>query len=173
MAETVHLKLKGQKQGDIKGESSQTSLDRADTIECFEFEYGASSPRDASTGMATGRRQWTPITIRKRFDRASPLLAQALVNNEVLTEGTFKFFRPDPSGDGTTQQFYTVQIKNGRVASFRQVVPHPSGDDGPTEHGLRADDHPYEEVAFVFQTITITNDAAKTSATDDWSTSNQ
>ena len=166
MAETVHLKLKGQKQGDIKGDSSQTSLGRADTIECFEFEYGATSPRDASTGMATGRRQWQPIVIRKRFDRSSPLLAQALVNNEVMTEGTFKFYRPNPTGDGTTEPFFTIQIKNGRVSAFRQVVPHPTG-------GEERDDHPYEEIEFVFQTITITNDAAKTSATDDWSTSNQ
>jgi type VI secretion system secreted protein Hcp len=164
MAETVHLKLKGQKQGDIKGESTQTSLAREGTIECFGFEYGASSPRDASTGMATGRRQWAPLVIRKRFDRASPLLAQALVNNEVV-EGTFQFFRPNPTGDGTTEQFFSVQIKGGRISNFRQVVPHPSDNEG--------DDHPYEEVSFVFQNITITNDSAKTSATDDWSTSNQ
>jgi type VI secretion system secreted protein Hcp len=166
MAETAHLKLTGQKTGDVKGESSQVTLGRKDTIECFSFQMAVESPRDASTGMATGRRQWQAINFRKRWDRSSPLLAQMLVNNETITEGTFKFYRPHPTGDGTTQEFYTVQIKGGRVSSFRQVVPHPS--DEATMH-----EHPYEDVSFVFQTITITNDAAKTSATDDWSTSNQ
>ena len=72
--------------------------------------------------MATGRRQYQPLMIRKRIDKSSPLIAKALTENQVI-EGQFKFFRPNPSGDGTTEQFYTVEIKQGRVASIKQINP--------------------------------------------------
>lgn len=34
-----------------------------------------------------------------------------------------KFFRPNPSGDGTTEQFFTVQGKLGRLTSISEWVP--------------------------------------------------
>lgn len=37
---------------------------------------GLASPRDAASGMATGKRQHKPITITKRVDQATPALAQ-------------------------------------------------------------------------------------------------
>lgn len=44
-----------------------------------------SSPRDAASGMATGKRQHKPITITKPIDKASPKLAKALANSIPLT----------------------------------------------------------------------------------------
>ena len=116
MAETVHLYLKANG-ADIKGESSQASLGRADSIECFSFKSAVATAREAGSGMATGRRQYQPITFRKRIDKSTPLLAKALCENEKV-EGVFKFFRPNPNGDGTTEQFFTIAFKNGRLSSF-------------------------------------------------------
>jgi type VI secretion system secreted protein Hcp len=147
MAETVHLKLKANGQ-DIAGESTQTSLDRADTIECTAFSSEVVTAREAGSGRATGRRQYKPLMIRKRIDKASPLIAKALTNNEVI-EGTFKFYRPNPTGDGTTQQFYTIVIKEGRVASQRQMLPD-------TIVPATSTDPPMEEITFVFGVITQT-----------------
>jgi type VI secretion system secreted protein Hcp len=157
--------MKGVKQGDFKGESSQTSLNRADTIECFSFEQGVTSAYDLATGQATGRRQWGPLKIRKHYDRTSPMLMKACVTNEEVS-GKFFFFRPDPTGDGTMQQFFSVEFQKGRVTGWRQFVPD-------TDDPQARDEHPYEEVTFVFGTITVSNDAAKTSAQDDWASSNQ
>ena len=100
MAETVHLYLKANG-SDIKGESTQTSLGRADSIECLYFEDSVRTARETGSGRATGRRTYEPIVMRKRIDKSSPLLVKALCNNEVV-EGIFKFFRPNPAGDGTT-----------------------------------------------------------------------
>lgn len=36
-----------------------------------------STPRDSATGMASGRRQHSPMTVRKTIDKASPLLMRA------------------------------------------------------------------------------------------------
>jgi type VI secretion system secreted protein Hcp len=149
-AETVHLYLKVNGQ-DVKGESTQISLGRADSIECVYYEQSVAVARDTATGMATGRRTYNPIVIHKRIDKSSPLLVNALRTNAKV-DGVFKFFRPNPTGDGTTQQFYTVEFKNGQIASFRQFVPNtivPASSSQP----------PMEEVTFIFHTIiwTYTN----------------
>jgi type VI secretion system secreted protein Hcp len=144
MAETVHLFLKANG-SDIQGESSQSSLGREDSIECLYYEQAVSTAREAASGMATGRRQYQPLLIRKRIDRSSPLIAKALTENQVI-EGTFRFYRPSLSGDGTTEEYYTVRIKQGRVGSIKQFVPDVLG----TETSVAP---PQEEVSFVFNTI--------------------
>jgi len=101
MAETVHLYLKSNG-AEIKGQSTQTSLNREGSIECLYFEQSIKTARESGSGMATGRRQYEPLLIRKRIDKSSPLISKSLCNNEVI-EGTFKFFRPNPTGDGTTE----------------------------------------------------------------------
>ena len=147
MAETVHLFLKSNG-SDVKGESTQTSLGREGSIECLYFEDSVRTAREKGTGMATGRRTYNPIIIRKRIDKSSPLLAKALCNNEII-EGSFKFFRPSPSGDGTTQQFFTVEIAEGRINSIKRVSPD-------TIDPASASEPPTEEIGFVFHTITWT-----------------
>jgi type VI secretion system secreted protein Hcp len=150
MAETVHLYLKANGK-DIKGESTQESLGRKDSIECVGYDQSVKTAREAGTGMMTGRRQYEPLRIVKRIDKASPLIKKALTGNEKI-DAVFKFFRPNPTGDGTTEQFYSVEIKNGNVASVKDLVNN-------TLNAGSVNDPPLEEVAFVFQDIkwTFTN----------------
>lgn len=161
MAETVHLYLKANGT-DIKGDSTQTSLGRADSIECVSFEHEVITARESGSGLATGRRQYPPLRIVKRIDKSSPLLMKALCENQVI-EATFKFFRPNPTGDGTTEQFYTIAIKKGRINSIKQHVPDSFV---PASTNLPA----MEEITFVFHTIdwTITNGGV--THTDTWDT---
>ena len=159
MAETVHLYLKSNG-SDIQGESTQTSLGRENTIECLYFEDSVRTAREKGTGMATGRRSYEPIVFRKRIDKSSPLLAKALCNNEVI-EGTFKFFRPSPSGDGTTQHFFTVEIAEARVAHVKRVSPD-------TIDPASASEPPTEEIGLVFHTITWTYEDGGVQHTDNW-----
>lgn len=159
MAETVHLYLKANGT-DIKGESTQTSLGREDSIECLYFEDSVRTAREKGTGMATGRRSYEPIVFRKRIDKSSPLLAKALCNNEVI-EGTFKFFRPSPNGDGTTQQFFTIEIGEARIAHIKQVSPD-------VIDPVRTSEPPTEEIGLVFHTITWTYEDGGVQHTDNW-----
>jgi type VI secretion system secreted protein Hcp len=99
----------------IQGESSVSSLGRANAIECLAFYTSAQRAADGS--LSGGR-----FTCRKRIDKSSPLILKALGEREQVA-ATFKFFRPNPSGDGTTEQYYTTAIKLGRVVSIEQVVP--------------------------------------------------
>jgi type VI secretion system secreted protein Hcp len=159
MAETVHLYLKANGT-DIKGESTQHSLGREESIECVYYDQSVTTAREAGSGMATGRRQYNPLVIRKRIDKSSPLIAKALTNNEAI-EGTFKFFRPSPTGDGTTEQFYTVAIRQGRVATIKQIVPDTLVPATSTEP-------PLEEVSFVFHTISWTYTNGGVTHEDTW-----
>jgi type VI secretion system secreted protein Hcp len=159
MAETVHLYLKANG-ADIKGESTQHSLGRENSIECLYFEQAVKTAREAGSGMATGRRQYEPLLLRKRIDKSSPLIAKALVENQVI-EGTFKFFRPNPTGDGTTQHFYSIKIEDGRVASQKMYVPDTIVPATSTEP-------PLEEVSFVFHTITWTFEDGGITHQDTW-----
>jgi type VI secretion system secreted protein Hcp len=160
MAETVHLYLKASG-ADIKGDSTQTSLGREGSIECVYYEQAVKTAREAGSGMATGRRQYEPLLIRKRIDKSSPLLCKALVENQVI-EAKFKFFRPNPTGDGTTEQFYTVEIKQGRIASQKQIVPD-------TIVPATATDPALEEITFVFHTISWTYTNGGVTHEDTWS----
>jgi type VI secretion system secreted protein Hcp len=159
MAETVHLYLKANG-NDVKGESTQTSLGRGDSIECISYEMGVTTAREATTGMVTGRRQYTPLTIKKRIDKASPLLVKALVENQKI-DGTFKFFRPNPAGDGTTEQFFSVELKNGHVSAIKHHLPN-------TIVALTAGEPPQEEVSFVFKDITWTYTNGGITHSDSW-----
>jgi len=147
MAQTTHLFLKVNGE-DVQGESTQVSEGRENSIECTYFESEVMTAREVQTGQATGRRQHKPLLIRKPVDKASPLIAKALTKNSKL-EGEFKFYRPSPAGDGTTQHFFTVKIANGRVGSQKLVNTW-------TRPGDPHADPMQEEVTFVFQEITWT-----------------
>ena len=159
MAETVHLSLKSNGT-DVQGDSTQTSLGRENTIECVYLESGIATVREAGSARAAGRRQHNPLLRRKRIDKSSPLISKALCNNEVI-EGTFKFFRPNPAGDGTTQQYFTMKIYKGRVASQRLWSP-----DALVLATSTAP--PLEEVTFVYHTIEWTYEDGGVTHQDDW-----
>ncbi|MEB3322044.1 MAG: type VI secretion system tube protein Hcp [Synechococcaceae cyanobacterium] len=57
---------------------------REGLIRVISYEHGMTSPRDASSGLPTGKHQHKALTITKEFDRSSPLLVNALINNENI-----------------------------------------------------------------------------------------
>jgi type VI secretion system secreted protein Hcp len=159
MAETVHLYLKANGT-DIQGESTQLSLGRENSIECLSFRDSVRTAREQSSGVASGRRTYEPVRITKRIDKSSPLLAKALTMNEVV-EGVFKFFRPNPAGDGTTEHFFTVEIKEGRISQINRVSPD-------TIDPASATAPPLEDVSFVFGYIRWTYEPDGVEHVDQW-----
>lgn len=145
MAESIHLYLKANGQ-DILGESSQHGNGRENSIECVEFTDAVRTARETGNRSAVGRRVHEPIAIIKRIDKSTPLLAKALCRNEKI-EGEFKFFRPNPGGDGTTEQFFTIKIEDGRIDSIERHSPNAFD---PAE----SKNPPLETVKFVYAKIT-------------------
>ena len=162
MAESVHCYLKANGQ-DIQGESTQLSQGRENSIECVEFRDKVRTAREHGSRAAVGRRVHEPIVIVKRVDKSTPLLAKALCRNEKI-DAEFKFFRPNPAGDGTTEQFFTVKIENGRVDSIERHSPNAFD---PAE----SKNPPFETVTFVYAKITWIYTPTGAEFVDTWSNS--
>ena len=80
-----------------------------------------------------------------------------MFNNEV-GEASFRFYRQN-SDTGETEHYQTITLSNLRVVQVRRWMPSnldPVGVSLPV----------MEEVAFVYETITITDETTGTSATD-------
>src|SRR5687767_9464430 len=89
-AETVFLSIR-----DIRGEVIQKG--REGMMEVYGFSHEIISPRDAASGLPTGKRQHTPFRVVIRQSQATPLLLQAQSRNEVIPEVKVLFFRPSTS----------------------------------------------------------------------------
>jgi len=120
MAETIalFLKLNG---SDIAGENTNTSLGRANSIEVLSWSWSGEAVSSGS-GLPAGRRVMGEVKFVQRIDKSTPLLFKGFTNSEVA-QGAFKFFRPNPTGDGTTQQYFTFEGFQGRVTSLNLWQP--------------------------------------------------
>ena len=164
MALNAYLKLKGQKQGEIKG--SVTQKGRENKIMVIAVNHEIVSPRDAASGLPTGKRMHKPFVITKELDKSSPLLYNVLVNNENISEWELQFWTPQiksTSGGGTEVQHYKVQLTNANIASIHFVMPN-------YKHPDLMKYAEYEEVSFTYQKIMWTWNDGGIVAEDDWET---
>jgi type VI secretion system secreted protein Hcp len=130
MPHEIYATIKGKKQGDMsKGASKSDSIgqharhDHEDRVTVFAFGSGTVVPRDMASGVATGTRHHQPVVFTKLVDRASPQLAQALAQNELLDEVVFEFYRNDPGGMPKPQQFYKITYKDCTIVEIRDYTP--------------------------------------------------
>ncbi|MBE0537023.1 MAG: type VI secretion system tube protein Hcp [Phycisphaerae bacterium] len=160
-AQPVHLTLVGKEQGWIQGETTISRPGVENTIEALAYTHMVAAEPDPKTGRAGDVRNHYPITILKRIDKASPRLFQAWRNGEPCT-ATFRFYRPNPSGDGTIQHFYTVVLKGAQISGIRRQVP--SAFDSAS-----ASSPPVERVSFTYGLITeIYHPDGDFESSDDW-----
>ncbi|MBN8525146.1 MAG: Hcp family type VI secretion system effector [Planctomycetes bacterium] len=157
MALNAYLRLKGQKQGDIKG--SVTQKGREGSIAVIAVTHDIISPRDTASGLPTGKRMHKPFVITKELDKSSPLLYSALVNNENISSWELQFWQP--SATGAEKQHYTVKLTNANIASigFRML-----NNKDPNLSRFAE----FEEIAFTYQKIEWTWIDGGIMAMDDW-----
>ncbi len=99
------------------------------------------SPRDVATGQASGRRQYQPIIIRKRIDKSSPKLAEAMAKKKVfptlsvsdgahsyvLKEAIISSINKTPDGESISINYTKIEFKNERPAPQAQEATRPRG----------------------------------------------
>jgi len=164
MPNPIYAWFKGQTQGDIVGfgswvgEDDQVGREGSSLIQ--GFEHKVEIPRDKLTGLASGSRQHGPLTLTKRIDKASPLLYNALKNNEGLTV-TVKWYRYVQGGGGGQIHYYTTALTQARVCAIRQWFPI-TVDKATSDFGHQ------EQVSFSYQAITWTWEDGGVTGTDDW-----
>lgn len=157
MALNAYLRLKGTTQGEIKG--SVTQKGREDSIMVIGFNHEVISPRDAASGLPTGKRQHKPIVITKEMDKATPLLFHALVTNENIPEWELRFWQPSASGKEV--QYYTIQLINASIAAIRTEMLNNKYPEN-MQHKER------EHISFCYQKIIWTFEDGGITAEDDW-----
>ena len=156
MALNAYLRLKGQKQGEIKG--SVTQKGREGRIMVIAVNHGLLSPRNAASGLPTGKRQHRQFVITKELDKSSPLLYTMLVTNENLVDWDLQFWQT--AATGTEVNHYTVKLTNASITSIEFRMPNNKD---PQLMKLAE----YEEVAFTYQKIQWTWNEGGITASDD------
>ncbi len=155
----AYLTVVGETQGQIEGSAVQAG--REGTMEIYGWSHEVVSPRDAASGLPTGKRQHTPIVVTKPVDKSSPLLMKALVMNENLPEVTLRLYRP--SRTGKEEQYFTITLTNATIAGIRQEQLNNKYPEN-MRHEVR------EHVSFTYQKITWTYEDGGVTAEDDWET---
>lgn len=162
MALNAYLKLKGAKQGDIKGSVIQKG--REDKIMVIAVSHEIVSPRDQASGLPTGKRMHKPFVITKELDKSSPLLYNVLTNNENIPEWELQFWTPQikaATGMGSEVQHFTVRLTNANIASISFRMAN-------NKHPELMKFAEYEEVAFTYEKIEWTWTDGGITALDDW-----
>jgi type VI secretion system secreted protein Hcp len=158
MALMAYAMLKGQKQGAIKGAVTQQG--RQGAIGVIAVSHSIVSPRDPASGLPTGKRMHKPWVFKKEIDQSSPMILQALVTNENLTQAKFDFWETNKAG--VEVNYYRVELTNASVASY-EVRQDDIRDPDLTKRAV------WEDVALTYQKITWTILSPTTIvAEDDW-----
>ncbi|HTQ29294.1 MAG TPA: type VI secretion system tube protein Hcp [Puia sp.] len=148
------IAIEGAKQGEFtEGGKNGKS------IPIIGFEWNVQTPRDQATGMASGKRQYSPIVIVKNIDVASAQFFQAVTTNEALKTVVVTLEYAD---GGKMQTFQTLRLTNAIVVKVSQF----EGAGAPGK--LMPNYTPMEEVSISFQKIEIETNKGKTIASDDW-----
>lgn len=161
MALNAYLRLAGDNQGEIQG--SVTQKGREDSIMVIAFEHEVVSPRDAASGLPTGKRQHKVLTITKEIDKSTPQLMNSLVNNENINRWKLQFWQPSKSGQEV--QFYTIELMDASIAGIRQEMLNNKYPEN-VQHKER------EHISFCYRHISWTWVDGGITAEDDWEAQN-
>ena len=97
--------------------------------ELLSFDQAHSMPVDTSTGLSTGRAELEPILLSKTFDKASPKLAEAVLNGRTFPSVEIQLTGVD--ADGARVTYFVYELTDARIISYS--AGGSSGGSAPTE----------------------------------------
>ncbi|BAP41772.1 Hcp family type VI secretion system effector [Pseudomonas sp. 21LCFQ02] len=166
MATPAYMSITGSKQGHItKGASTADSVgnnyqeEHEDQVLVQAFSHKISLPTDPQSGQPAGQRVHDAVCITKVFDRASPLLLEALTKGELLPEVEIEWYRTSKSG--TQEHYYTTHLVDAIIVEIRDYM-HNCQDPG-SAHFTHLQD-----VYMTYRKISWTHKVSGTSGSDDW-----
>ncbi|MGK4330765.1 Hcp family type VI secretion system effector [Lonsdalea quercina] len=154
MSNLIYLSVTGEKQGLISsGCSSLGSIGNkyqsAHENEIFVYELVNNINRTENVSLL-------PVEIRKPIDKATPLFAQAINDNEKM-ECVFLFYRTAQSGGN--ELYFKMRLKDAIINNIRFFYPNSL-----THNEIQ----PQESVSFKFASIEWEHVIARTSAYMVW-----
>ena len=143
MALNAFLKIKGAKQGEIKGSVVQKGREGKITVIAFQHELN--TPQDVLGRQTSGKRMHKPFVITKELDKSTPLFYNALIENETITDWELQCFTAQ-SKTGTEANYYTIKLHNVKVMDIKSTMPN-------NKDVELANLNIYEEIAFTYTKI--------------------
>jgi len=122
----MYLDITAEKQGHIDGGITEKGQEKK--IRVYGLLHGIISPRDAASGLPTGKRRHGQIQISIGLDKAIPKLYNALVANENLKTWELKYWSAVHKGSGSTAagtghaHIYTVKLTNGNLCNLESIT---------------------------------------------------
>lgn len=146
--------VKGQTQGDFHASAGfkDTPGQGPHQFPAFAFEFSIVSPRDAASGLPTGKRQYHPLVISKAVAHSTPQLYAALARNEVLETVLLDCY--GTGANGKLALAHSLKLSNAALASIDLRLPN-------TRVERSAGLPEYEEVALTFERIEWTHRSVK------------
>ncbi|MGP3590299.1 Hcp family type VI secretion system effector [Vagococcus sp. WN89Y] len=150
MSNIIYLSITGDKQGLISSgcsaiDSVGNKFQMIHKDEIIVYEVSNTVRRDEQVAMQ-------PLQIRKPIDKSTPLLAQALGENEKL-ECVFSFYRT--ASYGGNEFYFKMTLKDAIISNINFF--HPNA----ISHN---EIQPYEGISFKFSSIMWEHVTAKTSS---------
>jgi type VI secretion system secreted protein Hcp len=143
--------------GVIQGEAVQASREGSHQILAYSHEIV--SPRDAASGLPTGKRQHKPFTVVKYINRGSPLLLNAMAKEDALdVEITLWGTSPQT---GQEVKVLTYRLSKAKIVAIRPWSPNKNDPDTSAYS-------PSEEISFTYQSIEVTFVNGGIIGQDDW-----
>jgi len=131
MALDASITTVGSKQGAFKG--SNPLKGRAGTSIVTRCEWSGAAPRDAHSGLSTGKRQYEPVVVTMPADAAMVNYKTALATNETLTKVTINFYQPatqqlaqagsSGGSGGETKPHMTIELANAVAQKVEFLHP--------------------------------------------------
>jgi type VI secretion system secreted protein Hcp len=166
MPTPAYIKIEGTTQGNITaGAFTEESVGgiwqegHEDEVLVQAFKHNVTQPRDPQSGQPTGQRVHQPLTITKIFDKASPLLYNALVSGEKLTNCEIHWFRTSP--DGKQEHYFTHKLEDALVVDIKAYMPN-------CQDPAQAHFTHLEDISFTYRKITWQHEVGSTVGEDDW-----
>jgi type VI secretion system secreted protein Hcp len=156
MSLPFHMTVNGEKLGAIS-EGASNVIGRENTIQCFALEQNIVKPYNQLTTEPTGVARHNPVKVTKEFDRASPMLYQALCEGDMLTI-KLEFYKTV----GANQVIYfTIEFTDALIVEMRPHVP-------PVENLEDAQSQDMEDISFVYRMVKWSHTLENTEAEIDW-----
>ncbi|ATZ95880.1 MULTISPECIES: Hcp family type VI secretion system effector [Dickeya] len=154
MANIIYLSLHGEKQGLISaGCSTVPSIGNlyqaGHEDEIFIYELNTNIMREENISFQ-------PVQVRKPIDKATPLISQALNENETLT-CNFSIFRTSISGG--VELYFKINLLGAIISNISSFYPNSL---------THNDIQPCENISIKFNTIEWENVAARTNSYMFW-----
>jgi type VI secretion system secreted protein Hcp len=139
-------------------------------IPILGFSFTIVAPRDASTGQASGKRQWKPIVVTKEWGASSPKLLGIMNSHTVVPKVSIQFGGSDRWISLLDAQIAAIdrtsiggKLQERLTLIYQRVVMGKGASGRPL-----TDTHELERIALTFQKITVENKGGKSTFKDDW-----